>query len=144
MLKKKKPVLDEREMLELYRVEHVGLWLMYGLLCASILIQMLAGAELMQMAGELAVVIASSVVMVIANVRHGVWDINSRPSTGGNAGYSAASGVCVFAVLAIVSGNVPAALAAGLGAAALCFAALTALMRYMQRRQEKQEQELDS
>ena len=46
MLKKKKPVLDEREMLELYRVEHFGLWLMYGLLCIAVLAQLIAGATL--------------------------------------------------------------------------------------------------
>ena len=48
MMKKKKPVLDEREMLDMYRVEHFGLWLVYGLLCASILLQLLMGAEMMQ------------------------------------------------------------------------------------------------
>jgi len=144
MLKKRKPVLDEREMLELYRVEHFGLWLMYGLLCAVVLLQLLLGAELAQMAGELAVVIISSTAMVIANVRHGIWDMDARPSSKGNAAYSAASGVLVFAVLAVVSGNVSAALAAGIAAAALCFAALTGLMHYMQKRQAQKDKELDN
>ena len=57
MLKKGKPVLDEREMQEMYRIEHRGLWLMYGLLCAAVVIQMIMGAPLAQMAGELAVVL---------------------------------------------------------------------------------------
>jgi len=144
MLKGKKTVLDEREMQELYQAEHFGLWLMYGLLCAAILVQMLMGAELAQMAGELAVILISSVAMVAANVRHGIWDENSRPSVRGNAVYSATSGVCVFVVLAIVSGNIPAALAAGLVAAALCFAALMVSMRYMLKRQARQEEELEN
>ena len=144
MLKKKKPVLDEREMLDMYRVEHFGLWLMYGLLCASVLVQMLMGAELLQMAGELAVVIISSAAMVVANVRHGVWDESSRPSAKGNAAYSLGAGLCVFVILSLVSGNIGAALAAGLCTAAICFAALMLLMRYMLRRQEMKENELDN
>ena len=144
MLKKKKPVLDEREMLELYRVEHFGFWLIYGLLCAAVLVQLLMGAEIAQMAGELAVVILSSVAMVIANVRHGIWDTDSRPSVKGNAMYALAAGLCVCVVLAIVSGSIPAALAAGVGTAAICFAALTTLMRYMQKRQAQQEKELEN
>ena len=45
MLKGRKSVLDEREMLEMYRVEHFGLWLMYGLLCIAVIVQMLGGAS---------------------------------------------------------------------------------------------------
>ena len=144
MLKSKKTVLDEREMQELYQAEHFGLWLTYGLLCAAILVQMFMGAELAQMAGELAVVIVSSIAMVIANVRRGIWDTNSRPSMRGNAGCALGAGVCVTVLLMAKSGNVPAALLAGLCTAALVFAALTLLMRYMLKRQAREEKELDN
>ena len=144
MLKGRKSVLDEREMLEMYRVEHFGLWLMYGLLCAAILVQMLMGSELSQMAGELAVILISSVAMVIANVRRGIWDTNSRPSVRGNAGCALGAGVCVAVLLMAKSSNVPAALLAGLCTAALVFAALTLLMRYMMKKQAQQEKELDN
>jgi len=144
MLKKRKPVLDEREMLELYRVEHFGLWMIYGLLSAAILVQLLMGAELMQMAGELAVVIISSIVMVVVHVRHGIWDMDARPSIKGNAVYALLAGLCVFAVLTIVNGKVLISVAAGAGTALLCFAALTGLMRYMQKRQAQQERELEN
>lgn len=139
-----KQVLDEREMQEMYRIEHSGFWLMYGLLCASVLVQLLGGAPMRQMAGELAVLIVTSVVMVIANVRHGIWDTNSRPSLRGNALYAAGSGLCVAVLLFVVSGNIAAALAAGVCAGLLCFAALSLLMHYMRRRQEKRDAELDN
>ena len=144
MLKRKKNVLDEREMLEMYRAEHFGLWLMYGLLCAAIVWQMLAGAPLGQMAGELAVLIISSVAMVIANVRHGIWDTTSRPSMRGNVGYSIGAGVCVCVILMAKSGNPGAALLAGLCTGLLVFAVLTLLMRYMMKKQAQQEKELDN
>ena len=144
MLKRKPSVLDEREMLELYRVEHFGLWLMYALLCAAILIQLLLGAALSQMAGELAVVIIASAALVVLNVRHGIWDTNSRPSVRDNAAYSLGAGLCVAAVLWFVKGNAAAALGVGLCTAALLFAVLTLLMRYMMKKQAQQEKELDN
>ena len=144
MMKRKKTVLDEREMLEMYRAEHFGLWLMYGLLCAAILVQMLLGAQMAQMAGELAVLIISSVAMVIAHVRHGIWDETSRPSVRGNLGYSLGAGVCVAVLLSVTKGNMGAALIAGGATVLLVFAALTMLMRYMMKKQAQQEKELDN
>ena len=144
MLKHKKSVLDEREMLELYRAEHFGLWLMYGLLCAAILVQMFLGAPIAQMAGELAVLILSSVAMVIVNLRHGIWDATSRPSMRGNIGYSLGAGVCVAVMLGVIKGRLSAALIAGAATVLLVFAALTVLMRYMLKKQAREENELDS
>lgn len=144
MLKHRKSVLDEREMLEMYRAEHFGLWLMYGLLCAAILVQMFMGAEFAQMAGEMIVLVASSIAMVIANVRHGIWDTDSRPSMRGNAGYSVGAGVCVAVLQLALKGNLAAALLTGLCTALLVFAVLTLLMRYMMKKQAQQEKELDN
>ena len=138
MLKRKPPVLDEREMLEMYRVEHFGLWLMYALLCIAIVVQLLLGAKLSQMAGELAVVIIASAAMVVQNARHGIWDTDSRPSMRGNAAYSLGAGLCVAAVLFFVKGNAFAALGVGLCTMALLFVALTLLMRYMMKKQAQQ------
>ena len=144
MLKRKKTVLDERELQEMYQAEHFGLWLMYGLLCAAIVVQMLMGASLSQMAGELIVLIVSSIAMVIANVRHGIWDTDSRPSMRGNAGYSVGAGICVCVMQMVMKGSLAAALITGLCTALLVFAALTVLMQYMMNRQAKQEKELDN
>ena len=144
MMKHKKTVLDEREMLEMYRVEHFGLWIMYGLLCAVILVQMLMGAALQQMAGELAVLIISSVAMVIANMHHGIWDDTSRPSVRGNLGYAFGAGVCVAVMLGVTKGKPGAALAVGGATSLMVFAVLTVLMRYMLKKQAKAEKELDN
>lgn len=141
---KKKTVLDEREMMEMYRIEHRGLWLMYGLLCAAILVQLLLDASLAQMAGEATVVLITSVAMIFANVRHGIWDESSRPSVRGNAACSLATGVLVAAVLAAAGRSAPVSLIAGAGGGAACMLLLTGLMQYMKRRQEKTEEELDS
>ena len=144
MLDRKKTVLDEREMMEMYRIEHYGLWLMYGLLCAAILVQLLMGADLKQMAGEIAVVIVTSVAMIFANARHGIWDQSSRPSVRGNAAYSLATGVLVAAVLTAVGRSASVSLLAGACGGAACMLLLTCLMQYMKHRQKKTDEELDN
>ena len=45
---KTKNVLDERETQEMYRIEHRGMWGMYALLCAAVVVQMLFGAGFAQ------------------------------------------------------------------------------------------------
>ena len=49
---KTKNVLDERETQEMYRIEHRGMWGMYALLCAAVVVQMLFGAGFAQVAGD--------------------------------------------------------------------------------------------
>ena len=80
-----KPVLDEREMQEMYRIDHAALWATVSLLCASVIVQLLLGADFAQMAGELVVLCVAAVGMFIAYARRGIWDESSRPSLASNA-----------------------------------------------------------
>ena len=139
----KKSVLDERELQDLYRIEHRGLWLVYALLCAAVVVQLIMGAPFSQMAGELFVVGVSSVALIAAYARYGIWDDRSRPSAAGNATCAAASCVGVALVVLARSRNAAAALAAGLMTFALCFLLLTAMMACVQRGQRRRERELE-
>ena len=138
-----KSVLDERETLEMYRIEHRGLWAMYTLLCATVVVQLLFGADLAQMGGELFVIGAVSVGLIIAYARRGIWDTDARPSTRGNAVYSALSAAGVGVIVLGRRANPWISLAAGAAMFALCFVLLTLLMRYVQRRQEAQSRALE-
>ena len=140
---KTKPVLDEREMQEMYRIEHRWLWGMYTLLCAAVIVQLLFGADMVQMAGELAVIGVASVGLMIAYARRGIWDEHSRPSARGNAAYAAMSSVGVAVIVMGQRRNIGMAVMAGLVMFALCFLLLTALMAYVRRRQRKQEETLE-
>ena len=143
MFKRKKSVLDERELQVMYRIEHFGLWLMYGLLCAAVLVQLFLGAEIAQMAGELFVVVCVSVVMMIANARQGIWDEGSRPSVKGNVVWAIGAGACVAVLVALLRASAAAGLIAGVVTAGLCFLLLSALMSYTLRRQKAQEKALE-
>jgi len=140
---KTKSVLDEREMQEVYRIEHRGLWAMYTLLCASVVLQLLFGADMVQMAGEVAVIGIVSVGMIIAYARRGIWDDSARPSVRGNAAYALISAIGVAVIVLGRGKNIAAAFVAGSVMFVLCFLLLTLLMRYVQRRQEKQSKELE-
>ena len=140
---KTRSVLDERELQEMYRIEHRGLWAMYALLCATVVAQLLFGADFAQMGGELFVIGVVSVGLIIAYARRGIWDAHARPSTRGNAVYSVISAIGVGVIVLGRRRNAAIALAAGVAMFALCLVLLTLLMRYVQRRQEAQSRALE-
>ena len=141
---KTRSVLDERELQEMYRIEHRGLWAMYALLCATVVAQLLFGAYFAQMGGELFVIGVVSVGLIIAYARRGIWDAHARPSTKGNAVYSVISAIGVGVIVLGRRRNAAIALAAGAVMFALCLLLLTLLMRYVQRRQEAQSHVLEN
>ena len=139
--RQEKPLLDEREMQEMYRIEHRGLWAMYTLLCAAVVIQLLLGAQLLQMAGELVVIALVSVGMIAAYAWRGIWD--GRPSVRDNALYALASASGVTLLVLACGKTLVMAAVTGAVMFALCFSLLTLLMRYVQRRQEAQSRALE-
>ena len=139
-----KSVLDEREMLDMYRIEHGGLWAMYMLLCAAVIVQLLLGAELVQMAGELAVLLLVSAGMIVAYAQKGIWDAHSRPSMKCNAAYSAVCAAAVALIVSAVRGSVWWGLAAGAAMFALCFALLAMTMALLSRRQRREDEALEN
>ena len=141
---KEHSVLDEREQLEMYRIEHAGLWAMYGLLSAAVVVQMLLGAELMQMLGELAVLLIVSVGMIIAYARKGIWDEHSRPDKRGNAAYAAVCALGVGLVVAAVRGSLLWGIGSLAAAFALCYLLLALMGAYVRRRQSREEEALES
>ncbi len=140
---RQKTVLDEREMQEMYRIEHRGLWAMYTLLCAAVVVQLFFGAGFAQIAGEVCVISLVSVAMIVAYARRGIWDTRARPSTKGNAAYSALCALGVSVVVLGIRGGVAAAVVTGICTFVLCFGLLCVLMAYMQRRQKHEADELD-
>lgn len=140
---KMKSVLDEREMQEMYRIEHRGLWGMYTLLCATVVVQLLFGADMVQMAGEMFVIGVVSAALIVAYARRGIWDAHSRPSVKGNAVYAALFAVGVAIVVMGRRRSVGRALFAGAAMFVLCFSLLTALMAYVKHRQNVEERALE-
>ncbi len=143
MRKGTKPVLDEREMQVMYRIEHRGLWLMFFLLCAAIIVQLLMGAGIVQMAGELCVLFTACVMLMVSYARHGIWEESARPSAKDNIRTALFSGIAVGVLLLAMKKSVLFSAVAAVAMTVLCYALLHVLMAYMRRRQKREDEALE-
>lgn len=78
-MKKVKKVVDERQELEMLRVEHFGFWIMFWLLFASIIIQTGMGASFKQFGVEWGVFMIGCICTSISYLRRGLWDYYTKP-----------------------------------------------------------------
>lgn len=103
--------VDERQEMDLLKVEHFGFWLMYYMLLAAILIQSIFFEDGFHLAaGEWIIFMLISIICVVGWVRKGVWTYQSRkiPGVRSYLLYSTvtAFGVGIpFAVLFAFKGN---------------------------------------
>ena len=80
MIKIKK-VVDERQELELLKIEHVCFWLVFWGLCISIIVQSLfMQAPFKQWAAEWIVFMIGCVGILVGCVKKGQWDYYTKPT----------------------------------------------------------------
>lgn len=150
-MKRLKNNLDERQELELLRIEHYGMWFAFWALLIAMVVQAWMGAPMAQMAGEWIVFMILCIGQVIACVRKGIWDRRLRPNFKTNLLISL---IAAFAVAAFISvrmwlnmGGDPdllwtipfGALMAGAFTFILCLAALTLTSHLTKKREQKLE-----
>lgn len=76
-----KKKVDERQELELLRVEHVCFWLGFWALFISIIVQTyFMNAPFIQFAPELFIFIAVCIALLIGCMRKGLWDYSTEPT----------------------------------------------------------------
>lgn len=151
-------IVDERQELELFRIERMGFWIMYWLLLAAFLMQSLfMDVPSSQYAGEFIVFMSASAYLAIACIRKGQWDYYSRPSLKSYFIYSLI-GSLVFTLLFTFSGYLKYAknvqdlpLSALFGVLVvfgflflLMFTAMTVVGTITKRRQAQLEREFDA
>ena len=75
-----KKIIDERQELEMMKVERTGFWIMWGVLLLSLLVQSLfLGAGPKQIAGENISFLVGCLIVVIGCVKKGLWGYDSTP-----------------------------------------------------------------
>lgn len=146
--------LDERQEQTLLRIEHNGFWITFFGLFISIIAQtFIFGYDIKTMAGELVLLMISSIYVVIACLKNGIWDRRLKANTGTNLIISIIAGLVPGALMFYrVYSDFPdklyGSLAAGAFAAvftfALCFAALSISAHAYKKRLEKLESASDS
>lgn len=139
---RKRLVLDEREIQEMYRIEHVGFWATVMLLFGAIVVQLILDARPVQVAGEAVVLAVVCVAMLIAYARHGIWDANSRPNVRDNARYSVCFALVVGLIVSL-TGHAQAAVIATAVMLLAMFVLLEMMSRFVQARQRRREAALD-
>lgn len=112
-----KKIVDERQELELLKIEQLGFWVLYFAIAADILVKRLyLNVPLGHLIGENIAFILGSVVIIIGCCRRGLWTSHSRPSIKSHLIYSAVFSL-LFALLLFL-----AVLKSGLQTALLAFA----------------------
>lgn len=87
-------IIDERQELEMMRVERVGFWLLYLGLVVAIIVQLFVfGFDFKHLAGEFIVLIVGCVVMLIGYMRRGSWDYFTKPGMKSYIIYSLGGGL---------------------------------------------------
>ncbi|MDO5784308.1 MAG: hypothetical protein Q4P20_04500 [Eubacteriales bacterium] len=150
-MKRLKNNLDERQELELLRIEHYGMWFAFWALLIVMVVQAWMGAPMAQIAGEWIVFMILCIGQVIACVRKGIWDRRLRPNFKTNLLISLIAAFAVAAFISVrmwlnMSGDpdllwtIPfGALMAGAFTFVLCLAALTLTSHLTKKREQKLE-----
>lgn len=73
--------IDERQHMELLKSEHLGFWVMWGILLVSIVVQgYILERDISEFGWELAAFAAGSVVFVLSSTSKGIWDSKLKPN----------------------------------------------------------------
>ncbi len=78
-MKRNKSNLDERQEQTLLRIEHNGCWLAYWGLLAVMIIQIILGVDLENLAGEQIVFMLLALYISAGCWKHGIWDRRLKP-----------------------------------------------------------------
>ena len=140
----KKNNLDEMQDRKLLKLEEYGFWIMFWGLAAAIVIQLVTGAAIREVAGELIVLALGSVFIAVGTLKNGLWTRSSTPTVKGNAA-AALLPAFLIAVIHVIRmaktgsfsrDNILVALAFAVGAFVLCFAVLEILRHIYSKRRE--------
>lgn len=93
-----KKVVDEREEMEMMKVEHVFFWVVFWGLLVSMFVQLYLGADFRQIGGEWCVFMIMAVGTVIGELKAGLFDYWSRPGWKSYLTYSVIAAVCVMGI----------------------------------------------
>lgn len=80
----KKPKLDEMQEKKLLKLEEAGFWMIFWLLFAAIIVQIVADGNFKAVIGEIIVLLIASVYIAFSSLKNGVWSKNQTPTLKSN------------------------------------------------------------
>ena len=81
----KKIYPDEMQDQKMLKLEEYGFWIVFWGLAVIILVQLVTGGTIRQIAGELAALFIGSVFITVTYLKNGLWTRNSTPTRKRNA-----------------------------------------------------------
>lgn len=98
---KKKSNLDEMQRGILFKIEEIGVGLVFWALLAAIIIQLLLGLTFRHVMGEICVFALLSGYMALTTIKNGLWAVDVAPGRKANALISLAAGGIIGVVSAV-------------------------------------------
>ncbi len=95
---KKTNRLDEMQDQKLLKMEEYGFWTMFWGLAAAIVVQLIMGGTIKQVAGELIVLLIGSIYLCVTSLKNGIWTRETTPTRKGSAVASIIPAVLIGAI----------------------------------------------
>lgn len=151
-MKKMKSNLDERQEMQLLKIEHRGFWFAFLALAISLLIQTGMGMNgFRTIAGEFIVFMLLAIYMVIACIKNGIWDRKLKPTRKNNMIASTIGGAVAAGFHFFISyyryqklyGSIATAIIMFVTTMILCYILLSFLVKLYQRSVNKIESAIE-
>ena len=143
--KQKNGIPDEMRDQKMLKMEEYGFWILFWGLALAVVVQLLLGGTLRQVAGELIVLAIGGVYVLATSQKNGLWTRSAEPTRKSNAVASIipAAVICVLNVIKLIQKKEISTndilLGIGFTAAAyvLCFIVLEILRTAYEKRRQK-------
>jgi hypothetical protein len=139
--------LDEMQNQKLLKLEEYGFWVVFWALLVSIIVQLIAGAGIKEVIGEIIAFLIGSVYLTITTLKNGLWTRSSAPSRKGNALVSMIPAAVIGALnifrMIQINGVSANALFVTVGIMAAAYAGCFAILELFRASSQKPRSELD-
>ena len=92
--------LDEMQDQKMLKMEEYGYWILFWGLALAVVIQLLLGGSIRQVAGELIVLLLGGIYVLATSMKNGLWTRNAAPTRKGNA----VASIIPAAVIGVLNG----------------------------------------
>ena len=137
--------LDEMQDQKMLKMEEYAYWILFWGLALAVVVQLLLGGSIRQVAGELIVLLIGGAYVLAASLKNGLWTRSSVPTRKRNAVASLipAAVICVLNVIKLIqkkdigTNDILIAAAFTIGTYVVCFAVLEVLRLLYEKRRSK-------
>ena len=137
--------LDEMQDQKMLKMEEYGCWILFWGLALAVVVQLLLGGSIRQVAGELIVLLVGGAYVLVTSLKNGLWTRSATPTRKRNAAVSIipAAIIGVLNVIKLIqkkdigTNDILIAVAFAVGTYIVCFVVLEVLRVLYEKRRSK-------